>query len=789
MTATGRRETGLERGEYDQGQHDTARDVLAVNTAGMLARRSVLEALPFDPELPVTHTDLDLGLRVARAGHRVRVAPGAVVFHVEASRTGVRDRPVRGAGSRGAERAADRAGRPARRRRDRRAAHYTALAHAAPGALPLLVLRLAAGALLRALGLLLLRAPREAWSELRALAATLGHPGRIRRARALRDREAAVPRSRLRPLLAPRWLPVRHALDEVGHLGSAVAGELTSGDGSWWRRVRASPFAWVLAVLVLTSVLAVRGLVADGRLAGGALLPAPESAWDWWATYRATTHDVGTGSTAAAPAYLLPLAVAGTVLLGSASALVELLVLGVVPLAAVGAHRFLRRLTGDRVVAVWGAAAYAVLPVLGGAFGQGRFGTLVAAVVLPWLAASALRLTDADADRRRRAAWRTGLWLAVAAAFAPQLWWAAAVVTVVAVAHLLVRGRGGDLVSWLVPVPVAAVLLLPWWLPVLVDRGFGGLFDEAGLAATGLLTDVSTLDLLGGRTVTVGAGPAWVALALPLLAAVALVRDVSRPRVLVAWAVALLALVWLWLLAAQGGEWLGLPLLVAHGAWVTAASAAAAGLRAGERSTWRGPAFVGAVVAAAAALAVPVGGLAWWALAGPDPPSPLLHRADPSSVPVYLDDAADRDPAQGTIVLTGDTTSGYDAVVRRGAPLTLGEEALLPVPEPVIATVSDLLTAPDPTTLDRLAGDGVAYLYAPPPVDPVLAGTLDAVPGLATTSAADTGGRAWRVDPPAELALPDPGAGSWLRPLLLVLQGLTFVAVVVLAAPTRGSDS
>ena len=60
---------------------------------------------------------------------------------------------------------------------------------------------------------------------------------------------------------------------------------------------------------------------------------------------------------------------------------------------------------------------------------------------------------------------------------------------------------------------------------------------------------------------------------------------------------------------------------------------------------------------------------------------------------------------------------------------------------------------------------------------------------MADPDAADTGGRAWRLDRPAELTLPDPGAWSWSRPLLLVLQGLTFVAVVVLAAPTRGSDS
>ena len=39
ISGTGRRETGLEPGEYDQGQHDEVRQVLAVNTAGMLVRR------------------------------------------------------------------------------------------------------------------------------------------------------------------------------------------------------------------------------------------------------------------------------------------------------------------------------------------------------------------------------------------------------------------------------------------------------------------------------------------------------------------------------------------------------------------------------------------------------------------------------------------------------------------------------------------------------------------------------------------------------------------------------
>ena len=59
--------------------------MLAVNTAGMLVRREVLEKLGgFDRELPLFATDIDFGWRAARAGHRSLVVPQALVFHAEA---------------------------------------------------------------------------------------------------------------------------------------------------------------------------------------------------------------------------------------------------------------------------------------------------------------------------------------------------------------------------------------------------------------------------------------------------------------------------------------------------------------------------------------------------------------------------------------------------------------------------------------------------------------------------------------------------------------------------------
>ena len=57
--------------------------------------------------------------------------------------------------------------------------------------------------------------------------------------------------------------------------------------------------------------------------------------------------------------------------------------------------------------------------VAAGATGQGRLGTVAAAVLLPCVATSALRLTAPDDDRRWRAVWRTTLGLGLLVAFVP----------------------------------------------------------------------------------------------------------------------------------------------------------------------------------------------------------------------------------------------------------------------------------------------------------------------------------------------------------------------------------
>ena len=97
----------------------------------------------------------------------------------------------------------------------------------------------------------------------------------------------------------------------------------------------------------------------------------------------------------------------------------SLLLVLAVPVAAWGAWRFLRvagRLVGPagapRWLILWGTTTYSLVPVVAGAWGDGRLGVVVAAVLLPWLAHAALGFADPVADRRWRAAWRSGLLLA-----------------------------------------------------------------------------------------------------------------------------------------------------------------------------------------------------------------------------------------------------------------------------------------------------------------------------------------------------------------------------------------
>ncbi len=806
ISGTGRRETGLERGEYDQGQHDRLRDVLAVNTAGMLVRRSVLESLGFDKRLPLFGNDIDFGWRAARAGHRAVVVPDAVVFHVEAAHRGVRPHQIKPAGY---------------RRGERSAALYTLLVNGSAWALPFMVVRLFLGSLVRAVGLLLVRAPGEAADELAGLVATYLRPWRVLSGRRQRRRAATVSPRDVRHLLAPPWMPYRHGLDFISDIASAVA--LTAGDVTAARRARGaaasdtgpvsdeaenlpedtgllarlltSPVAWVFAVLVVAALVVGRGLTGTGWLSGGALLPAPGGASDWWALHLSDWHDIGTGSGAPAAPYVLPLALVATVLLGKAWLVVDLLFLLAVPLAALGAYRFLRRVTSSVPMSLWGAVAYGVLPVVTGAVQEGRLGTVAATLVLPWLAHAAMFLGPAhDRDRRTRAAWRTSLWLALLTAFVPSAWVIATAVAVVALAAGL-RGRSPQGLAAVVVTPLVAtlVLLLPWSWATWHYQGAASWIFEAGLPSPRITEGLSGWDALLGRP---GDGaPAWMAVGIVLAAVVALLRPDTRAGVLRAWVVIVVALGFTALAAAGTWSiassptpqpaWLGFPLVLAQGAAITAAALAGTGIRrrlGGADFGWRQP--VGVVVVLLAAVS-PVVAAGWWVLAGAD--DGPLHRGPATTIPTYMTDAAAEDPDHGTLVVRGTRATGLSYVLLRQPGVRVGDDSVMPGTDDqarLTRLVEDLATAPEPADIEALSTMGVAYIYAPAPADIALVGNLDSVSGVTQGSALRPGARAWQLEAtPTRSGLPeDPDP---LRPWLLALQGLALVVVAVLAAPTR----
>ncbi|GAB2444683.1 hypothetical protein GCM10027062_26010 [Nocardioides hungaricus] len=805
ISGTGRRETGLERGEYDQGQHDEVREVLAVNTAGMLVRREVLEELGgFDARLPIFGNDLDFGWRAAARGHKTVVVPQAVVFHAEAAHRGVRRTPLTGRHT---------------HYQERRAALYTLLANARRRALPWLVVRLFLGTLLRMLGFLVVRSVGEALDDLAALLSLYAHPGEIRAARRSRRAGGADP-ARARPLLAPWWVPYRHGLDFVGDLLAAATNQ--AADVAERRRIAAAehapastmastvarsrteeelaedtgvvarfltnPVALALTVFVLAAVVGARG--ALDPVAGGGLSPAPAGVSDWWRLQYETWHPLGTGTAVPAPAYLLPLAVLGTLLLGSASAAVSAVLLLAVPLGLWGAWRFLRvagRLAtpagAPRRVLLWGSVTWALVPVASGAWGDGRLGVVVVAALLPWLAHAALGFADPDADRRWRAAWRAGLLLGVASAFAPVLWLFAVALGLVVVAAALAIARSAGWSVWGPPalaLGLVPALLAPWWIPS-VQRGAaeGLLLDTGRLPAAA----VDGLDLASGRLGGLGA-PWWLGLVVAVLALVALAPRATRIPVLVCWIVglvaallaAVLATFSLDLAAISTGIGLGALVVVLQGAFVAAIVLGAVGADlAGRRRAVAG-------VLATAAVAVPLSGLAWWIIDS----DPAIADGVDTDIPVYMVQSSEQGPERGILVVRGGVDDGLTWTVRRGDGVTLGEDEVLNLTagdDDFTALVGRLASRPTPALVDELGASGIEYVVLPAPADGDVAAVLDAAAGLVPASAEERTTRAWRVDRPLDAGLLD-GPTSWLRVVLLVGQGGAILLVLVLCLPT-----
>ncbi|MET7455074.1 glycosyltransferase [Streptomyces sp. NPDC005574] len=762
---SGRRWTGLDRREQDQGQHDHVRPVLSVSTAGMLIRRDVFEELGgFDRRLPLMRDDVDLCWRAQSAGHRVLIAPEAVVRHAEASS---RER-----------RTVDCVGRTAAspHKVDKAGAVYTLLVNSRTALLPWVLLRLVLGTLVRTVAYLVGKVPGQAVDEIRGLVGTLLRPERIIAGRRRRG-SPAVDKDELRPLFPPPGATVRATVEQIaGDLfGSADAeasaagrhgGGIESGPGgddadfleieqfARLKRIARKPGPVLFLILLLVSLVACRALLGGGALAGGALLPAPADSSELWSRYLDAWHSVGAGGTPAAPPYLALVAMLASALFGSTGLAVTVLLVGSVPLAGVSAYFASRPLVESRLLRAWAAVVYAFLPAATGALAGGRIGTAVLAVLLPLLAragiaASGLAHTS-GARGSWRATWASALLLTVITAFTPIIWPIALILGVVVLAV-----RRGEITAYglrfLAQFGTPLLILAPWSLSLLPF----GFFREAGLEYGS--STASALDLLGASPGGPGTVDGLMLIGVVLAALAALLRGERQSGIVGAWAVALVGLVFAVL--SNDSTWAGPATLVYGLALLAAAALGADGARArvAEQSFgWRQP--VAALIAFAAA-AGPLLVAAGWMIGGADGP---LERRDPVQVPAFVaEESGTRDQAR-TLVLDSDSPAHVGYMLVRGSGARLGDAELAAADgenERLDKVVANLVAGSGADQADQLGGFAVRYVLVHKGAPREITRVLDATPGLSRLSQQDGSGL-WRVDQEVSRAAVVAASGS-----------------------------
>lgn len=788
VDAAGRRETGLDRREFDQGQHDGVRDVLAVGSAGMLVRRDVWDRLGgFDVEYGIFRDDLDFCWRVHAAGHRVVTASDAVVYHAEAARRGLREIGMT-------------AEHPARL--DRRNALYTLLANQPLPAMWRALARNVWASLVHALHLVVTKRPAAAREEVRALADVLRDPGRLRRARAARaEGRTRVHRTVRR--FQTRNVVLRRTAEAVSeylaaHERDRVDGEEgPSGEPGPVRRFLARPGVVLVLALTAVAVAAERSLpTAAGRLGGGALVPAWGGASDLWAQYLSGWHPVGLGSDAGSPPYVGVLAVLSTITFGKPWLAVSILLLGSVPLAGLSAYyasrllvarppRPLRRAHARRrrvplsvpasvsvpAVRAWFAAVYALLPAATGAIAGGRLGTAVVHVLLPLIAVHVARVygfprprpaeggtgveggpaprgggAEAEARARRkragRSAWTVALLLAVAMAFVP-LTWLIGVAAAALVRVLFDRPGRSARRHLVIALGVPPLLTLPWTAGLLLHPS--RFLTEAGLHRGFEPADAAGLLLLdpGGP----GTPARWALAGLLAVAVAALALRGRRNVVLAGWLLAIFALLVAVVTSAatvtKGADaapaWPGVALIFAGAGVLVAATAAVQ--RAVEALTGDHPVYqAGGAAVALAALTAPVLAAGCWVAGGAGGP---LTKVNPDTVPQFVHGPR----GVRTLVLNSEPTGRVTYTVLRDAPPRIGEAEVADggrARDRLDDLVAGLVAGREGDAGPALTRMGIQYLLVPYPRTDAVTKALDEAPELTRLSRTGTFA-VWRV--------------------------------------------
>lgn len=428
-TASGRRLQETDASEVDQGQYDFREDVLAVGSAGMLVEWQTFTDLEgFDPQLGPFGDGLEFSRRAHLAGHRVVIAPKALLYHKIAGFYGLRGpdggRPTRatlGAAQTIPTPTAHQPTRPAaldpgaklqpnpkRSFAARRAAQLYNWLLAAPWwqfwALPLVIVVLT---VFRVGWRILTKEPRLAGAEARAALVTICKPLPVWRGRARIRRHRSQPLRTLRPFLIKGrriWQAKLTQRRVAKDLRRPVMLDGAAQRNYYQERNLDRAVMWSLA-LVLAAVSMLAWRFALTGVAGGALANLPTDTGYFWRDLVSGWLNAGLGygsvlGGADPLGLLLAVAGQGAVAIGvPGPVLLTLLLVGAMPLAWLAAWWASGVLTDLRPLRALAALSWALSPALLASLGQGEVAAWVLAVALPICVGAVARATGIGVHR------------------------------------------------------------------------------------------------------------------------------------------------------------------------------------------------------------------------------------------------------------------------------------------------------------------------------------------------------------------------------------------------------
>ena len=458
-------------GELDQEQHDVVQDMFAVPGGCVLVRGDLFRAIGgFDPEMSFCYEHIDLCWRARTVGARVMVAPAAAVRH--------------------RQRLAERLSRPQvdglwRRHRVRTLLSVYGAWHS---------LRVIPQAMLLSAIELLAALVTGHLSQARQIGASWGHHlirlGSIRRRRQAVSRARHVGDAHIRMSQARGFSPVASFLTSRG----SGAGDGLSARGVLLARLSRSRASVVVGIATVVLVLlGARDLVADGIPAVGDL-PRLGSSSDllsgWWSEFR----PVGLGQEGFAPTGLGVLTLLSWLFFGETDFLRTVLIVGMVPLGALGVWRLMRPFDSLWIQGV-ALAVYLANPVPYNALANGVWSALLLYGAVPWLMRAVLtgsglapfgRVGGSPGPGLRRPSFlretlAVGLLFGLAAAMASEALIVMGLVLAGLVLGSIIAGTPGGIARMMAVavagVAIAAVLNLPWLadsLPSLLGDRPGG---------------------------------------------------------------------------------------------------------------------------------------------------------------------------------------------------------------------------------------------------------------------------------------------------------------------------